>query len=481
MSQSTGWSEVRGLRSLYWRMLLGMTALIAVLVIAQAGAVLWLLNRGEAGSDELAGVTRAAADSMSRTLAATPAADLRTALRGVTAGHRLFAIMADGRVAGAEPGGGLAAQIATDLGRTEVRQLPATWERSLFRPAPIYAGDRIVGVVGVLPPTTLRRYGPAVALVVVVVMFGGALLGTAVIIGPLRARLRDLTAAARQLGSGDFRARAKQDGSDEVTELAAAFNRMADELAARATRLVASDSARRQLLADVSHELKTPVTTIRGYLETLAMAELQLDPQARARHVAVARREIHRLERLIGDLLDSARLEAGAADMDVDDVTVADLFDSVIGRHEHECRARSITLTSSIGPGAERCTGDGFRLEQALTNVTTNALRHTRDGGRIELRAERTTGAVAFAVTDDGDGIAPEHLPLIFDRFYKTGSTRVGSSPGSGLGLYIVKTIAERHGGRVSAASELGRGTTIRIEIPLDSPQAKSRSAHSAA
>ncbi len=482
MQPKPAMSEVRGLRSLYWRMLLGMSLLIAVLVIAQAGAVLWLLNRGESGGDDLTGVTGAAAERLTRELASSPAADLRATLRDASAGHRLFAIMADGRVAGAEPGGGLAAQIATDLSGSEVRHLPATWQRSLYRPAPIYAGERIVGVVGVLPPTTVRRYGPPVLLVVVVVMFGGALLGTAVIIGPLRARLRNLTAAARQLGSGDFSARAKQDGSDEVTELATAFNRMADELAARATRLQASDAARRQLLADVSHELKTPVTTIRGYLETLAMPEVQLDPQTRGRHVAVARREIHRLERLIGDLLDTARLEAGAAEMDISEVAVADLFDLVIGRHEHECRSRSIRLTSSIGPGADLCTADAFRLEQALTNITTNALRHTRDGGRIELRAERTTGAIVFAVTDDGEGIAPEHLPLIFDRFYKTGSAKKGTPSGSGLGLYIVKTIVERHGGQVSAASELGRGTTIRIEMPLDADGATGAvTAHSAA
>lgn len=482
MAQQPTLSGVRGLRSLYWRMLLGMTMLIAVLVVAQAGAVLWLLNRGETGLDDLTVVTTAAAQRLTEALAVSAGADLSTVLSDVGGSHRLFVIMADGRVSGAEPGGGLAAQIATDLGRTEVRELPATWQRSLFRPAPVYAGERVIGVVGVLPPTTVRRYGPAVALVVVVVMFGGALLGTAVIIGPLRARLRDLTAAARQLGSGDFGARAKRDGSDEVTELAAAFNRMADELAARATRLQASDAARRQLLADVSHELRTPVTTIRGYLETLAMAEVQLDSQTRARHVSVARREIHRLERLIGDLLDTARLEAGAAEMDIGDVPVADLFDSVIGRHEHECRARSIRLTSSIGPGAEHCSGDAFRLDQALTNIITNALRHTRDEGQIELRAERVTGAIVFAVTDDGEGIAAEHLPLIFDRFYKTGSSKKGMPAGSGLGLYIVKTIVERHGGTVSATSELGWGTTIRIEIPLDAEASANLSAaHSAA
>lgn len=459
-------SEVRGLHSIYWRMLIGMTLLIAVLVVAQAGAVLWLINRGEQGSDRLSAVTQRAAAHVNESLGRDPSADVLRLLQEISPTDRLFAITIDGRVFGADPGGELAAQVASDLARTTGRELPRTWQRSPYRAAPILSSDRLVGLVGVMPPTTIERYGPALAIVTLIVMFGGAILGTAVIIGPLRARLRNLTAVARQLGSGDFTARAKQEGSDEVTELATAFNQLVDELAKRARRLRASDAARKQLLADVSHELKTPVTTIRGYLETLAMPEVQLDSQTRARHVAVARREIHRLERLIGDLLDAARLEAGADPMQTGEIPIPELFEGVVDRHEHECRSREIRLTSSVAPGAETVVGDAFRLEQALTNVTANALRHTPNGGHVELRAERNGDAVVMTVTDNGEGIAPEHLPLIFDRFYKTGSSAKGTPPGSGLGLYIVKTIIERHGGSVSAASTLGQGTTIRLALP---------------
>lgn len=473
-STSQAPSEVRGLHSIYWRMLAGMTLLIAVLVVAQAGAVLWLINRGEQSSDQLAASTQRAAAHINDALTRDATADVGRLLQDV-GGERLFVITIDGRSAGVDPGGELTAQVASDLSRTTGRELPRTWQRSPYRVAPILAGDRLLGLVGAMPPSAVERYGPALAIVTLLVMFGGAVLGTAMIIGPLRARLRNLTAVARQLGSGDFTARAKQDGSDEVTELATAFNRMCDELATRARRLRASDAARKQLLADVSHELKTPVTTIRGYLETLAMAEVQLDPQTRARHVAVARREIHRLERLIGDLLDAARLEAKAEELERDDISVADLFEAIVDRHEHECRTRDIRLTSSVGPGAETLIGDAFRLEQALTNVTANALRHTPDGGHIELRAERDRDAVVMAITDNGEGIPPEHLPLIFDRFYKTGSSRRGTTPGSGLGLYIVKTIVERHGGTVAAVSEVGRGTTIRMTLPQEASAAADR------
>lgn len=469
-------SEVRGLHSIYWRMLIGMTLLIAVLVVAQAGAVLWLINRGEGVNDRLAPLTQRAATRVNEALSHDRAADIGALLTEVSATDDLFAITVDGRVAGADTGAELATQVATDLSHSTGRELPRTWQRSPYRVAPIFDGDRVVGVVGVMPPTALKRYGPALALVTLIVMFGGAILGTAVIIGPLRGRLRDLTAVARQLGSGDFTARAKQEGSDEVTELATAFNQLVDELETRARRLRASDAARKQLLADVSHELKTPVTTIRGYLETLAMAEVQLDSQTRARHVAVARREIHRLERLIGDLLDAARLEAGADPLERVDIPVAELFEGVVDRHEHECRARDIRLVSSVAPGADTLIGDAFRLEQALTNVTSNALRHTPNGGHVELRAERHDSTIVITVTDNGEGIEPAHLPLIFDRFYKTGSSRTTNPPGSGLGLYIVKTIVQRHGGSVSATSTLGQGTTIRLALPQPGTVARAAS-----
>jgi two-component system sensor histidine kinase BaeS len=123
-------------------------------------------------------------------------------------------------------------------------------------------------------------------------------------------------------------------------------------------------------------------------------------------------------------------------------------------------------MVCSVAPEADMLEADPFRLEQALENVTTNAIRHTPEGGVIELKAERLDGSIVLTVSDSGEGIAPEHLPLIFDRFYKTASAKGIAARGSGLGLSIVRAIVTRHGGQVTATSTLGVGTTIRIDLP---------------
>ena len=199
------------------------------------------------------------------------------------------------------------------------------------------------------------------------------------------------------------------------------------------------------------------------------MPEVRLDDEKRLRHVAIATREAQRLERLIGDLLDTARLEAGGGDLDIQPVATWEVFTEVVAHHEIDCRTRNIRFVCSVAWDAEVIRADPFRLEQALENVTANAIRHTPDGGQIELKAERVGPDVALIVTDSGEGIAPEHLPLIFDRFYKADASRAvrpnpGGAGGSGLGLSIVKAIAERHGGTVSVTSTAGR-TVFGIQI----------------
>ncbi len=173
------------------------------------------------------------------------------------------------------------------------------------------------------------------------------------------------------------------------------------------------------------------------------MAEVRLDDARRQKYLGIAAREAHRLERLIGDLLDTARLEAGGGELDPEDVRLAELFDRVIAHHEFERVTRKIQIDAAVGPGAELVFGDPFRLEQALVNVTANALRHSPDGGRIALAANLSDGLVRITVTDWGEGIAPEHLPLIFDRFYKARAGRADGQRegGSGLGLSIVRAI----------------------------------------
>ena len=329
------------------------------------------------------------------------------------------------------------------------------------RPAPIVVGGKLTGVV-VVPPQApfgllLSRYAPMLALVGGGVLVLGTVLTSVLIFGPARRRLRAVEGAARRFGSGDLEARAPDTGGDEIAAVASAFNRMADDLAT-------SDRVRRQLLADVSHELNTPVTAVRGYLETLTMPEMELDEETRARYLRIIADETARLEHLIGDLLDLARFEGGGGTLKRASVAVDQLFARVAQRHERELQARRVALTVSVDPAAATLAGDGDRLEQVLQNLAANALRYAPDGSTIRLTSRPSAGGVTLTVEDDGPGIEPEHLPHIFDRFYK-GDTSRAPAGGSGLGLSIVKAIVERHGGHISVASRPGR-TVFEVWLP---------------
>src|SRR5262249_33782502 len=213
---------------------------------------------------------------------------------------------------------------------------------------PLTVNGQLAGVV-VVPPRApfgflLRRFAPTLALVASAVLIVGTVVASVLVFGPARRRLKAVEAAARRLGAGDLTARAPARGRDEVAAVAAAFNAMADDLAARAEALAASDRTRRQLLADVAHELTTPVTAMRGYLETLTMPALELDEATRARYLGIISDETARLERIIGDLLDLARLEGGGGTLTVDLVPVADLFVRVAARHERAAAAAGRTI-----------------------------------------------------------------------------------------------------------------------------------------
>ena len=238
---------------------------------------------------------------------------------------------------------------------------------------------------------------------------------------------------------------------------------MAEDLSARAQALEASDRARRQLLADVSHELMTPLTAMRGYVETLGMPELKIDAATRERYLRIIDEETRRLERIIGDLLDLARLEGGGTALQRQPVEVAALFERVAERHERELQARGIRLDRKVDPKAEFIDGDPDRLEQALQNLAANALRYTPDGGRIALTATASDHSVRITVLDNGPGIPADQLPLIFNRFHKVDAARKASG-GSGLGLSIVKAIIERHGGTIEARNE--GGAVFELTLP---------------
>ena len=214
----------------------------------------------------------------------------------------------------------------------------------------------------------------------------------------------------------------------------------------------------------------TPLSAIRGYVETLGMTELPLDAATRQRYLGIVNEEAGRLESIIGDLLDLARLEGGGGSFQNGRRVAAAAADARArtGMRRPSPSGRS-RLTTSLEPGLDDRPGDGNRLEQALQNLVANAVRHTPQGGRVAVAATcRATSKVVLSVEDTGSGIPPEHLPRIFDRFYKVDESRTGTAvpSGSGLGLSIVQAIVSRHGGTVSASNVPGAGARFEIVLP---------------
>jgi len=495
-------------RSLYWRIGLGLFAFLALMLTAQGALFLWMTDR-IAGSMPARSPRRLAAlvaSDLGSALAANSTLSIEPYLREQYSEvlQTFVVIMRDGRsfsnhddvpsalleavreeqefMRGLGPrrfgrrGGGF----EPPSGNGPTAEEPGGERPPPMRPprrgefAPVLVNGAPIGRVLVLPggPSFWRivtRLGPTMAPVAAGILGVGMLLIALVVFGPARRRLKEVQAATERLGAGDLNARAPDHGGDEVAAVARSFNRMAEELATRARALETSDAARRQLLADVSHELMTPLTAMRGYIETLAMSELRLDAPTRERYLQIVTEETHRLEHIIGDLLDLARLEGGGTAMRRERVDVQALFARVAARHERELRARGIRLIEQVAPGAEHVSGDSDRLEQALQNLAANALRHTPDAGAITLSSARVPDGTMVSVRDTGPGVPPEQLSLIFDRFYKVDAARKAAGGGSGLGLSIVKAIVERHGGRITARND--GGAVFEIVLPSTTPQ----------
>jgi signal transduction histidine kinase len=495
-------------RSLYWRIALGLFAFLALMLTAQGALFLWMADR-IAGSMPARSPRRLAAlvaSDVSAAMNANANLDLQRYLPeqyGETL-QTFVIIMREGRTFSNHddvPEALLEAvreeqQFMNDGPRRFGRRSgpPPEGEpsgRDGARPppprrppprrgevAPILVSGMPVGRVIVLPggPSFWRivtRLGPTMAPVAAGVLGVGMMVIAFIVFGPTRRRLKAVQEATERLGAGDLDARAPDYGGDEVAAVARSFNKMAVELTSRARALEASDAARRQLLADVSHELMTPLTAMRGYIETLGMPELKLDSPTRERYTRIVTEETHRLERIIGDLLDLARLESGGTSMRREPVDVNAIFTRVAARHERELRERGIRMVQRVEPGAEHIIGDSDRLEQALQNLAANALRHTPEGGEISLSSSLAPDGSLLTVRDTGPGIPGEHLPLIFERFYKVDAARKAAG-GSGLGLSIVKAIVERHGGRISARND--NGAVFEIFLPSNRGDTEARS-----
>jgi two-component system, OmpR family, phosphate regulon sensor histidine kinase PhoR len=234
------------------------------------------------------------------------------------------------------------------------------------------------------------------------------------------------------------------------------------------TELKRMDQVRRDFVANVSHELRTPLSILRGYIETM-LDNPKMPREELTRILRVMERHSNRLELLVEDLLTLAQLESGNPDLQLGDVDLSSFFREMIHDWEKKLTSKKLNIVLDVAPDLSPIRVDRTRLQEALYNLFDNAVKYSREQSEIRLSARCRDGEIELRVSDDGIGIAKEDLPRIFERFYRADKARGPDEVrGTGLGLAIVKHIAQLHGGRVEAESELGKGTTIRMLLPID-------------
>jgi signal transduction histidine kinase len=341
--------------------------------------------------------------------------------------------------------------------------------------APVMVGNQLVGTLLVTPSDFGGAGTPAgeflastnQALLSSVIIAGAiALILGAGLFLQITAPLRQLKKAAAGIARGDLNQRVTIRSRDEFGELGQTFNHMAASLADAETQ-------RQHLVADVAHELRTPLSAIQGTLEGIQDGVLPLDEE----QVAALYTETMLLNRLVGDLRLLSLAEAGQLKLELQETVPGELIQKVVERLRPQANQRKISLVLDIQDDLPLVVVDADRITQVMNNLLGNALRYTPEGGEITVRAARLTvpaPALQISVTDTGPGIDPAALPLVFDRFYRADKSRTRSSGGSGLGLAIVKQLVEAHGGTVQAQSpafkngvESEFGTKMIFTIPV--------------
>ena len=304
--------------------------------------------------------------------------------------------------------------------------------------------------------TVEQKYVDAVNRALLIAALAGMLL--ALLLGIWLARtltrpVNELTTATRAMARGQLEQQVPVRSSDELGELAVSFNQMSTDLAR-------ANQSRRQMTADIAHDLRNPLTVIGGYLESLMDGKLKPTPE----RYATMYGEVQHLQRLVEDLRTLSLADSGDLLIHREPTAPADLLKRVEAAYQHQAGQQQISLKLEVETGLPEIDLDQERMEQVLGNLVSNALRYTPEGGEIRLIAEKTPGNLVLSIADTGIGIPPEVLPHIFERSYRGDAARSGS--GSGLGLAIARSIMELHGGQISVTSTPGSGTRFSLSFP---------------
>ena len=280
--------------------------------------------------------------------------------------------------------------------------------------------------------------------------------------------LRQMARAAKSMAAGDYSQRVETTSRDEVGQLAETFNAMAGELAG-------TERLRRDLVANVSHELKTPITALRAHLENLLDGVEQPDPAT----LEVMLDQSDRLSRLVEQLLELSRLESGDLPLHREPMPLRPLVERVVSEVAVARRDEGVAVHNQVPADLSDLDADRERVHQVLFNLLDNAVRFTPEGGDVTVTAARENGRCVVSVSDTGPGVDAEHLPRLFERFCRVDPARSRAGGGTGIGLAIAKSVVEAHGGHIWAESSPGHGSAFRFDLPVAAPVAvKERTAH---
>jgi signal transduction histidine kinase len=270
--------------------------------------------------------------------------------------------------------------------------------------------------------------------------------------------LREMAAAARAMAKGDYGRRVTATSRDEVGELARAFNKMATDLAE-------VDRVRRDFVANVSHELRTPISALQAMLENLVDGIAAPDPAT----LGLMLTQVQRLSRLVEQLLDLSKLESGAIPLHRQGFELRPLLEQTIDEsrvHDEQTHGRRVGFELDVEPPGLAAHGDAERIHQVFANLLDNAVRHSPDGGRVQVQARSENGRVIVAVSDQGPGIASHETERVFERFYRSDTARSSAEGGTGLGLAIAHWIVGLHGGEIHVEQVEPRGCRMVVELP---------------
>ncbi|MCU1350670.1 MAG: two-component system sensor histidine kinase [Acidobacteria bacterium] len=331
----------------------------------------------------------------------------------------------------------------------------------------ILGGEAYDSVAAQFRRSYILKLSGGVAIAAVVFALAAALL----IFAAMTRRVRRLAAAMESFKRSDFSGEPRvppyrSDRGDEIDRLTATFDEMAERIVLQVKKLTEVDLLRRELVANVSHDLRTPLASLQGYLDTLLLKDGQLAPAEQRRFLEIASKHSERLGKLVAELFELARLDSQVTPIRVEPFSMAELVQDVVQKFELRAQQGGVSLEAEVGPHLPLVSGDIALMERVLENLIENAIRFTPAGGRVRVSLVPEHGRLIVRVSDTGAGIAEASLPHIFDRFWRgDDAASRGPGPGAGLGLAIAKRILEMHGTTLNAESRVNVGTTFAFMV----------------